>query len=355
MAKRRERGWPVDPDPLPFPVVDNHTHLDAIAPFAAQVTDRVPDDAGNLVEVPIPVPTVAETVARAEAVGVDRMVQVGCDLEAVRWTDELLRGTSPLSSGPPPSTAPSMRPSTAPSTRRSTPPSTALLGAVAIHPNEAVLHALGAHPDASAIEIAADGLTPEPGAVHATSLDDAIAEVAAVAGANPRVRAIGETGMDLFRAGPQGERVQREAFRAHVALAKELGLAMQIHDRDAHAQVLDVLASDGAPEVTVFHCFSGDAEMARFCAEQGWYLSFAGPVSFRANEGLREALREVPLSQVLVETDAPYLTPHPYRGRPNAPYLLPHTVRTVAEVLGVDLERVCRTVSETSERVYGAW
>jgi TatD DNase family protein len=316
VAKQRERGWPPDPEPLPVPVVDNHTHLDSIA-------DVLPDDA--------PAPTVAEHLARAAAVGVDRVVQVGCDLPSVRWTDALLRGDAAAWGG---------RPDDAAVGR--------LLGAVAIHPNEAVLHG-------GVLEVGPDGLEPEPRPHHATSLDDAIAEVAAVARADDRVRAIGETGMDLFRTGPRGAEVQRESFRAHVALAKELGLALQIHDRDAHAEVLDVLARDGAPERTVFHCFSGDADMARSCAAQGWYLSFAGPVTFRANDELRAALREVPLAQVLVETDAPYLTPHPYRGRPNAPYVLPATVRTVAEVTGAPLDVVCERVAATSVEVYGPW
>ncbi|MBD8078993.1 TatD family hydrolase [Cellulosimicrobium arenosum] len=304
MARNRERGWPPDPEPLRVPVVDNHTHLDSIA-------DVLPDD--------VPAPDPAAHLERAAAVGVDRVVQVGCDLPSARWTDALLRGG--ISS---------------------------VVGAVAIHPNEAVLHG-------GVREVGPDGLEPAPQAHHAVSLDEAIAEVAAIARANERVRAIGETGMDLFRTGAQGEHVQRQAFRAHVALAKELGLALQIHDRDAHAEVLDVLARDGAPERTVFHCFSGDAAMARFCAGQGWYLSFAGPVTFRANDGLRAALREVPLGQVLVETDAPYLTPHPYRGRPNAPYVLPVTVRTLASERDIDVDDLCRQISATSTSVYGSW
>ena len=304
MARSRERGWPPDPEPLPVPVVDNHTHLESIAGV-------LPDD--------VPPPSVAEHLERAAAVGVDRVVQVGCDLLSARWTDDLLRGGSG-----------------------------AVLGAVAIHPNEAVLHG-------GVREVGPDGLEPDPRPHHATSLDDAIAEIGEIARSNDRVRAIGETGMDLFRTGPRGEAVQRESFRAHVALAKELGLALQIHDRDAHAEVLDVLARDGAPDRTVFHCFSGDAEMARFCAAQGWYLSFAGPVTFRANDALRAALREVPLDQVLVETDAPYLTPHPFRGRPNAPYVLPQTVRTVADVVGRPLAEVCEQVASTSQAVYGPW
>ena len=303
MARERDRSWPPAPEALPRPVVDNHTHLDSISHVLAD---------GE------PVPTVAELVADAAAVGVTRMVQVGCDLPAARWTDTVVREHR------------------------------ALLGAVAIHPNEAPLHA-------GIREVGPDGLEPAPHARHDVDLDTALAEIASIARGNDRIRAVGETGMDLFRTGERGVKVQREAFRAHVALAKELGLALQIHDRDAHAEVLDVLAADGAPERTVFHCFSGDAEMAELCARQGWFLSFAGPVTFGANTGLREALRRTPLTQVLVETDAPYLTPHPFRGRPNAPYLVPVTVRTVAAVHGVDLATVCDTLSATSVGVYGDW
>lgn len=335
MAKQRERGWPPDPEPLPVPVVDNHTHLDSIAHVLPEGT---------------PAPTVADHLARAAAVGVDRVVQVGCDLPAARWTDALLRGDQAVwgreQADPARAEAGTSQDhlvggAGAPGVGR-------LLGAVAIHPNEAVLHG-------GVREVGPDGLEPDPRPHHDVPLDDAVAEIAAIARANDRVRAIGETGMDLFRTGARGEAVQREAFRAHVALAKELGLALQIHDRDAHAQVLDVLARDGAPERTVFHCYSGDAAMARFCAEQGWYLSFAGPVTFRANDELRAALCAVPLGQVLVETDAPYLTPHPYRGRPNAPYVLPTTVRTLAEVVDRPLADVCERLAATSVAVYGPW
>ncbi|SDF71547.1 TatD DNase family protein [Cellulosimicrobium cellulans] len=335
MAKQRERGWPPDPGPLPVPVVDNHTHLDSIAHV-------LPGDT--------PAPTVADHLARAAAVGVDRLVQVGCDLAAARWTDALLRGDQTIwgREQADPARAEAGTSQDHLVGRAGAPGVASVLGAVAIHPNEAVLHG-------GVREVGPDELEPDPRPHHDVPLDDAVAEIAAIARANDRVRVIGETGMDLFRTGPRGEAVQREAFRAHVALAKELGLALQIHDRDAHAQVLDVLARDGAPERTVFHCYSGDAAMARFCAEQGWYLSFAGPVTFRANDELRAALRTVPLEQVLVETDAPYLTPHPYRGRPNAPYVLPTTVRTVAEVVDLPLADVCERLAATSVAVYGPW
>ncbi len=309
MSRRtRERGWPADPEPLPLPVVDNHTHLESVLSF------ETPDEEPR---------TLDDQLARAAAAGVTRMVQVGCDLDAAAWTDVLLR-------------------------ERAAAGERSLLGALAVHPNEAVLHA-------GIREVAPDGLEPAPEPRHEVDLDTAIARIAALARGNDRVRAIGETGLDHFRAGPAGRQAQVAAFRQHIALAKELGLALQIHDRDAHQDVIDVLLRDGAPERTVFHCYSGDAEMARVCAQHGWYLSFAGPVTFKANDGLRAALRETPLDRVLVETDAPYLTPHPFRGRPNAPYLLPHTVRQVAETLERDLGEVCSALAATSEDVYGPW
>ena len=296
----RERGWPAPPEPLPVAVVDNHTHLDTVVTWEADGWD----------------PTLEDHLVRAASVGVPRMVQVGCDLDAITWTDEAVRAHEQL------------------------------LGAVAIHPNEAVRHA-------GIVEAAPDGLEPEE--PYDVPLADAIARVEAVARSNPRIRAIGETGLDHFRAGPAGRAVQREVFRTHIALAKELGLALQIHDRDAHDEVVEVLLADGAPDRTVFHCFSGDAGLARLAVSHGWYLSFAGPVSFGANDALRDALREVPPSLLLVETDAPYLTVHPFRGRPNAPYLLPGTVRTVAAVTGRPLAEVCTALAATSEAVYGTW
>ena len=321
MAPSRPRGWPPVPERLPVDVVDNHTHLESVVTWVADGWDDAVASADDPAADPTaqpPVPDLTAHLARAAAVGVPRMVQVGCDLDAVRWTDDAVRSHREL------------------------------LGAVAIHPNEAVLHA-------GVQEVAPDGLDPDPQPRHGTGLDDAIAAVADVARANDRVRAIGETGLDHFRAGPRGREVQREAFRAHIALAKELGLALQIHDRDAHAEVVEVLLADGAPERTVFHCFSGDAELARLCVAHGWYLSFAGPVTFAANDDGRAALAQTPASLLLLETDAPYLTAHPHRGRPNAPYLLPLTAVRAAQVRHVDLASLCAGVAATSEAVYGPW
>ena len=278
---------PPAPTPLPAPVVDNHTHLDHTRhgdePFA-----------------------VADALAAAAAVGVTRMVQIGCELASARWTVDVVERYPQV------------------------------LGGVALHPTEA-----------SAL-VAAGG---------EAALADGLAEIEKLAG-HPRVRVVGETGLDHYWVGADdvtGRAAQVTSFRAHIALAKRLGKVLQIHDRDAHDGVLQVLAEEGAPERTVFHCFSGDAAMARFCAEQGWYLSFAGTLTFKNAAGLREAARSVPLEQVLVETDAPYLAPAPHRGRANAGYLVPLTVRCLAEVVGRDLAEVCEQLDATSERLYGPW
>lgn len=324
MARRRETGWPATPEPLPLPVVDDHTHLESVLEWEAPGWDApsYSDDPTPRVDHP----TLTQQLARARAVGVDRVVQVGCDLDSVRWTDELLRthaATGRLAG-------------------------VGLLGAVAIHPNEAVRHC-------GIAEIAPDGLEPAQHGRYDVAYEDAFDVVSRVARENPRIRAVGETGLDHFRAGERGREVQRAAFRDHIALAKELDLPLQIHDRDAHAEIVQVLLADGAPERTVFHCFSGDLALARTCAEHGWYLSISGTVTFRANEEARRVVAEVPLELLLTETDAPYLTPHPYRGRPNAPYLLPQTVREIAASRGEDLARVCEVTAATAQALYGPW
>lgn len=174
------------------------------------------------------------------------------------------------------------------------------------------------------------------------------------------MRAVGETGLDYFRTQDEaGHAAQQESFRRHIRLARELGTALQIHDRDAHDDVVRILleeaADGGLPPHVVFHCFSGGPDLARTCAEHGWHMSFAGPVTFKANDELREALRIAPAELLLVETDAPFLTPHPHRGRPNAPYLIPLTLRGMAETRGDDVAALARAVSENTARVYGAF
>ena len=250
--------------------------------------------------------SVADLLALAAEAVVPRAVQIGCDLPAARWTHELLDAQEPGPDGVLP-----------------------LLGGVALHPNEAAR-------------------------LDAAGLDAAMAEVVALL-AHPRMRVVGETGLDHLRTPPEGREAQEESFRRHIDLAKRTGLALQIHDRDAHDDVLRVLREEGAPAVTVFHCFSGDVAMARVAAEAGWYCSFAGVLTFGNAQDLREACAALPRELLLVETDAPFLTPHPYRGRPNASYLLPYTVRTMAELRGDDLDELCDALAANSERAYGSW
>jgi TatD DNase family protein len=284
---------PQAPEPLPGPVVDNHAHLDH--------TRRGDEPFA-----------IGDALAAAAAAGVTRVVQIGCELDSARWTVDVVERHPQV------------------------------LGGVALHPTEA-----------SDIVAKALAVGAAPDAVLAAALG----EVEALA-AHPRVRVVGETGLDHYWVGAgdvTGRAAQVSSFRAHIAMAKRLGKVLQIHDRDAHDEILRVLAAERAPDRTVFHCFSGDAAMARFCADQGWYLSFAGTLTFKNAGDLREALRAVPLDQVLVETDAPYLAPVPYRGHTNASYLVPLTVRCMAEVLGRDLEQVCEQLNATSERLYGPW
>jgi TatD DNase family protein len=241
-------------------------------------------------------PVEALITAAAKA-GVDRIVQVGVDVPSSRWSAELAARHP------------------------------AVLAAVALHPNDAP---------------------------RLPDLDEALREIEALAG-QPRVRGVGETGLDTFRTGEDGRAAQEASFRAHIAIAKRHGKALIIHDRDAHDGVLRVLDSEGAPDTVILHCFSGDADFAAECVRRGYLLSFAGTVTFANARALREAAAVTPPEQMLVETDAPYLTPTPYRGRPNASYLIPVTVRALAGIAGVDVDELCATISATGERVLGPW
>lgn len=206
-----------------------------------------------------------------------------------------------------------------------------LLAAVAIHPNEAPRYQTRA------------------------ALDEAVAKLAELA-AQPRVRAVGETGLDFFRTeGDQDLALQSYSFEEHIALAKEFDLALQIHDREAHEQVVATLRRVGAPDRVVFHCYSGDVQLAEICAREGWYMSFAGNITIKRNAHLRDSLRIAPPELVLVETDAPFLTPEPFRGRPNAPYLVPITVRFMAEFLGKNVDALAGQIAANTESVYGSW
>lgn len=295
-SSSRPRGYPDLPEPLPVAVYDNHTHLDPIVES---------DDSPRLRDGAVPLDP-AEQLRRAAAVGIAGIVQVGTDPESSRWSAEFA-GSEPRA-----------------------------LAAVAIHPNYIV-------------EYADKGI-----------LDDGLAEIDRLARL-PRVRAVGETGIDYHyveagtAAFDRERELQRAAFADHIAIAKSAGVALQIHDRDAHDDVVDVLLSVGAPDRTVFHCFSGDVELAEICNEHGWYLSFAGNVTFKNAQNLRRALAVADLAHILVETDAPYLTPAPNRGRPNAPYLIPDTLRAMADVRGVPVATLGAQVAANTRAVYGQW
>jgi TatD DNase family protein len=240
-----------------------------------------------------------DAIDAARAVNVTRIVQIGCDLPGARWAVEAA-ATHPE-----------------------------LVAGVAIHPNEA------------------------PRLEAAGELDAALAEIERLAQAHDKVRAVGETGLDRFRTGEDGRAAQEESFRRHIDLAKRLDKTLVIHDRDAHDDVLRIIDSEGAPDRWVMHCFSGDVDIARACVDRGAYLSFAGTVTFKNAASLRNALVVTPIDRLLVETDAPYLTPMPYRGRPNASYLVPHTMRAMAQVRGDALEELCSAVDANTEAAFG--
>jgi TatD DNase family protein len=197
-------------------------------------------------------------------------------------------------------------------------------------------------------------------ALHPTRADAlteaARAEIERLA-AHPRVVAIGETGMDLYWPGKlegcADPAVQREAFAWHIELAKRTGKPLMIHNREADTEVLDVLRAEGAPDTVIFHCFSSGEALARACVEAGWLVSLSGTVSFRNARELRAAVPLVPATQLLVETDAPFLTPHPYRGAPNEPYCLPYTVRALSELIGVPADELAEITTGNARRTYG--
>ena len=315
MAKHhRNRSWAPAPEPLPTPTIDNHTHVASVVPFAAEMNRQ----AREREQPPVPVYSVDEILDQAAAVGVEGIIDIGCEYPQLQDAVDMAKAH----------------------------PGRVHAG-LAIHPNEAVLHG---HHGAKG----PDGLEISYKPWHDVSFEDALAKVAALAAQNPQeVVAIGETGMDLFRTGEQAEQLQRQAFRAHIALAKELNLPLQIHDRDAHEPVIETLLADGSPQRTVFHSFSGGPRMAQLANEHGWYLSFSGTVSYKGNDDIRAALSIVDRSRILVETDAPYLSPMPYRGRTNAPYLIPYTLQAMADVLGISVREVSALTRNNARSVYG--
>ena len=268
------------PEPLPVPTVDAHAHMEI-------VTDAAFDSK-----------EVADVIAEAKSVNVDRIVQVGYSAEQSRWCVNAAEKWN-----------------------------TSDLAAVALHPNEApVVEDLDA--DLKIIEELAQ---------------------------HPRVRAIGETGLDYFRTPPELRARQQESFKWHIDLAKRMNKALVIHDRDSHDDVLSVLSEVGAPEKTIFHCFSGDVAMAKICIERGYILSFAGTLTFKNAPELRDAVKLVPLDQLLVETDSPFLAPTPHRGAGNTPAQIANIVRAMAAERDQDLAELASALSDNAERIFGSF
>lgn len=240
-------------------------------------------------------PEIAKVIAEAKSVGIDRLVQVGYSADQSQWCVRLAE----------------IFPN--------------VVAAVALHPNEAPV---------------------------VEDLESDLARISELA-KHPKVRAIGETGLDFFRTEPELQDRQRYSFKRHIQMAKDLDKTLVIHDRDAHRAVLDTLDKVGAPDRTVFHCFSGDAEMARECVAKGYILSFAGTVTFKNAPQLREALKLVPSNQLLVETDSPFLAPMPHRGALNTPAQIPNILRFMAAERGDDLVELVGSISNNLNRIFG--
>ena len=268
------------PEPLPAPTVDAHAHMEII-------TDTAPDSA-----------EVAQVIAEAKSVNVDRIMQVGYSAEQSAWCVAAAEKWN-----------------------------TSVLAAVALHPNEAPV-------------------------VENLEADWAVITQLAE---HPRVRAIGETGLDYFRTPPELRARQQESFKWHIELAKKTNKALVIHDRDSHDDVLSVLLEVGAPEKVIFHCFSGDVEMAKTCIERGYVLSFAGTLTFKNAPALRDAVKLVPIDQLLVETDSPFLAPMPHRGALNTPAQIANIVRAMAVERNADLGELATALGNNAERLFGSF
>lgn len=311
MSRKKPRPWPDVSEPLAGCVMDNHTHL----PLGEWEIPSAEDVKLSL----------EEQLHRAQAVGVERIITVGCEIPDFDPTLEIARTYADVDGFP------------------------KVRAAIALHPNEAPLHA-------GVLDVAVDGWEHEL-KEHHVPLDEALQAVESRLN-DPTICAVGETGVDLFRTSEAGMKATKEAFAAHLQMGFAHGLPVQIHDRDAHQECLDVLydvGADRADTPIVFHSFSGGVELAEHCAKNGWYGSFGGMLTYNANEELRNAFLELPRNLVLVETDAPYLTPVPHRGQPNASYVMAHTVRFIAELWDVAESEALAQLEANSNAVYGTW
>ncbi|MDO5060257.1 MAG: TatD family hydrolase [Actinomycetaceae bacterium] len=303
---KKKRTWPENSLPLPLPVMDNHTHL----PLGEW---EIPNAGGIKM-------SIDDQLQRARQMGINRIITVAC--EVTDFTGALEQ------------------------TKTYNTDELRVRAALALHPNEAPLHAGYAEPSP-------DGLIPQI-RDHHCPLDEALNLVDENL-TYPGVVAVGETGLDMYRTARTGLKHQIESFYAHLEMGKRHNLPVQIHDREAHAECVSVLKDAQPSNPIVFHCFSGDVDLATECSDHGWYASFAGPLTYPANEHLRAAFKALPKELILVETDAPYLTPAPHRGSPNASYVMTHTVRFIAELWGVSETDAIKQLKRNSQTVYGKW
>ena len=280
VTESKKREYPPLPEKLTTTTVDAHCHLDI-------------DDEDIFM-------SVEDSLAKAKAVGITGIVQVGVDVASSKWAVKTAQEFSQIHA------------------------------TVALHPNDAPVIALEKSESA---------------------LDEAIAEIAELAKEDV-VKAIGETGVDFFRTSQEGRDFQEKSFRAHIQIANKLNKPVMVHDRDAHLDALRILDDEKAQQV-IFHCYSGDKEFAKELVKRGWYLSFAGTCTFKNAQNLRDALQITPLENVLVETDAPFLTPMPYRGYPNASYMIPLTLATMAKEMNVDINTVADATRTNAEKLFG--
>lgn len=308
MASRAAGVYPPVPEPLAVPAVDTHTHLDMCTGARGPIKtgEPAPEVEPEPDETFPPLDFFYDTAMSA---GITRIVQIGCEMGSARWTARVVQEQADAGRD-------------------------WMLGGVAIHPNEA------------------------PRLAQAGLLDESLSEIEELVTSHDRMRVVGETGLDFFRTDADSAsdmRAQEESFRAHIEIAKRHNLTLQIHDRNAHADVFRVLREAGQPDRTIFHCFSGDADMAREAGRLGIFCSFAGNVTFKNARDLRAAAEVVPPELLLTETDAPFLTPHPHRGKPGGPYMVAHVVRMLAQVRGVHEEEIAQTVTENAVRAVGQW
>ena len=280
VTESKKREYPPLPEKLTTTTVDAHCHLDI-------------DDEDIFM-------SVEDSLAKAKAVGITGIVQVGVDVASSKWAVKTAQEFSQIHA------------------------------TVALHPNDAPVIALEKSESA---------------------LDEAIAEIAELA-KEEVVKAIGETGVDFFRTSEAGRDFQEKSFRAHIQIANKLNKPVMVHDRDAHLDALRILDDEKAQQV-IFHCYSGDKEFAKELVKRGWYLSFAGTCTFKNAQNLRDSLQITPLENVLVETDAPFLTPMPYRGYPNASYMIPLTLATMAKEMNVDINTVADATRTNAEKLFG--